>query len=93
MPDTLHELEQTLLSRQAARPAGSYSAELFADPERIQRKIMEEAFEVCLELNRATVNRDRVAEEAADVLYHLLVGLISAGVRVDDVLSVLEQRR
>ena len=93
MPDTLHELEQTLLARQAARPAGSYSAELFADPERIQRKIMEEAFEVCLELNRATVNRDRVAEEAADLVYHLLVGLVSAGVRVADVLSVLEQRR
>lgn len=46
VPDTLHELEQTLLSRQAVRPAGSYSAELFADPERMQRKIMEEAFEV-----------------------------------------------
>ena len=56
MPDTLHELEQTLLSRQAARPAGSYSAELFADPERIQRKIMEEAFEVCLELSRPTTD-------------------------------------
>jgi len=93
MPDTLHELERTLLARQAARPAGSYSAELFADPERIQRKIMEEAFEVCLELNRATVNQDRVAEEAADLVYHLLVGLVSAGVRVADVLSVLEQRR
>jgi phosphoribosyl-ATP pyrophosphohydrolase len=93
MPDTLHELEQTLLSRQATRPAGSYSAELFADPERIQRKIMEEAFEVCLELNRPTTNRDRVAEEAADLVYHLLVGLVSAGVRVADVLSVLERRR
>lgn len=93
MPDTLHELEQTLLSRQAARPAGSYSAELFADPERMQRKIMEEAFEVCLELNRGTADRGRVAAEAADLLYHLLVGLVSAGVSLDDVLTVLEQRR
>jgi phosphoribosyl-ATP pyrophosphohydrolase len=93
MPDTLHELEQTLLSRQAIRPAGSYSAELFADRERMLRKIMEEAFEVCLELNRDTADPRRVAEEAADLVYHLLVGLVSAGVSVADVLSVLEQRR
>ena len=93
VPDTLHELEQTLLSRQEVRPAGSYSAELFADPERMQRKIMEEAFEVCLELNRGAVDRGRVAAEAADLVYHLLVGVVSAGVRLDDVLTVLEQRR
>jgi phosphoribosyl-ATP pyrophosphohydrolase len=93
VPETLHELEQTLLSRQEVRPAGSYSAGLFADPERMQRKIMEEAFEVCLELNRGAVDPGRVAAEAADLLYHLLVGLVSAGVPLDDVLTELERRR
>ena len=93
MPDTLHELEQTLVSRKEVRPAGSYSAELFADHERLMRKVMEEAFEVCLELGRAPRSPDAVAAEAADLLYHLLAGLVSVDVSLDRVLAVLAQRR
>lgn len=48
----LHELEHVLQSRRTADPADSYTAKLLADPVLNQRKIMEEAFEVCLELNR-----------------------------------------
>jgi len=54
---------------------------------------MEEAFEVCLELNRGAKAADRIAEEAADLLYHLLAGLVAADVSVADVLTVLEGRR
>ena len=72
---------------------GSYTAELLADPERIQRKIMEEAFEVCLELGRAEHSAERTAEEAGDLIYHLLVGLVAVGVPLSDVMSVLEDRR
>lgn len=72
---------------------GSYTAELLGDPERIQRKIMEEAFEVCLELGRADRSEERIAEEAADLVYHLMVGLVGAGVPFDDVLRVLEDRK
>ena len=93
MPDTLHELEQTLVSRKELRPEGSYSAELFADHERLMRKVMEEAFEVCLELGRAPRNPDAVAAEAADLLYHLLAGLVSVDVSLDRVLAVLAERR
>jgi phosphoribosyl-ATP pyrophosphohydrolase len=93
MADTLHELEQTLVSRRELRPAGSYSAELFADHERLMRKVMEEAFEVCLELGRAPVRPEAVAAEAADLIYHLMAGLVSADVGLDRVLEVLEQRR
>ena len=93
MPDTLHELEQTLVSRKELRPAGSDSAELFADHERLMRKVMEEAFEVCLELGRAPLNPDAVAAEAADLLYHLLAGLVSVDVSLDAVLAVLAERR
>lgn len=93
--DTLHDLELVLLDRQATRPAGSYSAELFADSELLRRKVMEEAFEVCLELGRGSddVDRRRVADEAADLLYHLLAGLVSVGVPLADVLAELERRR
>jgi 3-oxoadipate enol-lactonase len=92
-PDILHELEQTLVSRRELRPEGSYSAELFANHERLMRKVMEEAFEVCLELGRAEVNADLVAAEAADLLYHLMAGLVSVDVPLDRVLGVLAGRR
>lgn len=91
----LDDLEAVLRSRRDAPPEGSYTAELLADPERIQRKIMEEAFELCLELGRTHHEHDssRVAEEAADVVYHLMVGLVAADVPVADVMTVLEGRR
>lgn len=89
----LDDLEAVLRSRRDAPPAGSYTAELLADPERIQRKIMEEAFELCLELGRTVRSAERTAEEAADLVYHLLVGLVSVDVPFADVLAVLEERR
>jgi phosphoribosyl-ATP pyrophosphohydrolase len=93
MPDTLHELEQTLVSRRELRPEGSYSAGLFADHERLMRKVMEEAFEVCLELGRPALHPAAVAAEAADLLYHLMAGLVSVDVSLDSVLAVLAERR
>jgi phosphoribosyl-ATP pyrophosphohydrolase len=93
MPDPLATLEQTLLDRRTNRPEGSYSVTLFDDPELVQRKIMEEAFEVCLELGRAGVDADRVASEAADLIFHLLAGLASVQVPVAAVYAELERRR
>ncbi len=93
MDETLSELEELLRSRRDERPAGSYSAELFADREHLLRKVMEEAFEICLELGRPVTDKERVAEEAADLLFHLLVGLVSVDVAVADVGRVLEERR
>ena len=93
MADPLETLEQTLADRRANRPEGSYSVTLFDDPDLVQRKIMEEAFEVCLELGRATIDADRVASEAADLVYHLLAGLASVEVTLDAVYAELERRR
>ena len=90
---TLEELEGIVDSRRSSSPEQSYTATLLADGELVQRKIMEEAFEVCLELARPEPDADRVASEAADVLYHLLVGLASVDVKVADVLAALESRR
>lgn len=89
----LEDLEVVLQSRRSADPAESYTARLLGDSEVAQRKIMEEAFELCLEIGRADTKRDLVAEEAADVLYHVLVGLVSVGVPLSDVYAVLEGRR
>jgi phosphoribosyl-ATP pyrophosphohydrolase len=89
----LDELEQVLRSRRDADPDVSYTATLLADPELAQRKIMEEAFEVCLELGRATNDPALTAQEAADLLYHVMVGLVAVDVPLADVLAVLEERR
>lgn len=87
----LSELEGVLRERRTADPEESYTAKLLGDPELTQRKIMEEAFEVCLELQRS--DKTRLPEEAADLIYHLLVGLVGADVSLDDVFAVLEGRR
>jgi phosphoribosyl-ATP pyrophosphohydrolase len=90
----LTELHSVLISRRdEPPPAGSYSATLVADPERAQRKIMEEAFELCLELGRPRPDPGRIAEEAADVIFHVLAGLVGARVGLDAVLAALRQRR
>lgn len=93
MSEPLRDLERVLRGRRERPSAGSYTAELLADGERLQRKIMEEAFEVCLELGRDDVDRQRVAEEAADLLFHLMVGLTRAGVALADVERVLDGRK
>lgn len=51
------------------------------------------AFELCLELGRPETARQQVAEEAADLVYHLLVGLVGVGVPLSDVYAVLGSRR
>lgn len=89
----IEDLEVILKSRRDVDPAQSYTARLLHDAELTQRKVMEEAFEVCLELARPEVDQRRTAEEAADLLYHLLVGLVGAEVSFADVMAVLEERR
>jgi phosphoribosyl-ATP pyrophosphohydrolase/phosphoribosyl-AMP cyclohydrolase len=84
-------LERTLTDRRERRPEGSYTVELLEDPSRIGDKVREEADEVA----RAAESEsdERVAEEAADVLYHLQVLLLSRGVPVGTVLETLNGRR
>lgn len=93
MQDTLLELEATIVARKGASPEDSYSARLLDNTELLQRKIVEEAHEVTLELARADIAQDRVAEECADLLYHVMVGLVTADVPFTDVLNALEARR
>ena len=85
------ELERTLAARKDERPEGSYTVELLDDPELIGAKIREEADEVARAI--AGESDERVAEEAADVLYHLEVGMLSRDVPLADALDVLISRR
>jgi phosphoribosyl-ATP pyrophosphohydrolase/phosphoribosyl-AMP cyclohydrolase len=89
--EALATLERILRSRAQERPEGSYTVELLGDPARIAEKVEEEAEEV----GRAATEEsdERVAEEAADVLYHLSVLLVSRGVPQSAVMAVLNERR
>jgi phosphoribosyl-AMP cyclohydrolase / phosphoribosyl-ATP pyrophosphohydrolase len=89
--EALPILERTLASRAAERPEGSYTAALLADPPRIGAKVQEEAEEVARAAREET--DERVAEEAADVLYHLAVLLRSRGLSLADAAGVLDDRR
>lgn len=89
--EALPALERTLAARRRDRPQGSYSVELLDDPDLIGAKIREEADEVARAI--AGESDERVAEEAADVLYHLEVGLISRDLRLAGALEVLNARR
>ncbi|NNF54767.1 MAG: phosphoribosyl-ATP diphosphatase [Acidimicrobiales bacterium] len=93
MSTILDDLAAVITARSDADPTSSYTAKLLGDPEFNQRKIMEEAFEVCLELNRPAVDPILAANEAADLVYHLMVGLAGAGIEPTAFLSVLEGRR
>lgn len=88
----LPTLQAVLRSRLAERPTGSYSVQLLTDPVKAQRKLMEEAFEVCLELGKAEIDEKLLAEEAADLVFHLLCGLVGAGMSWSDVEDVLRAR-
>jgi phosphoribosyl-ATP pyrophosphohydrolase/phosphoribosyl-AMP cyclohydrolase len=89
--EALPELERTIAERARTRPGGSYTAALLDDPARIAAKVQEEAEEVA----RAggSESDQRVAEEAADVLYHLTVLLASRGLSLTDAEQVLDERR
>jgi phosphoribosyl-ATP pyrophosphohydrolase/phosphoribosyl-AMP cyclohydrolase len=88
--EMLPELERTLVARQSQRPEGSYTVELLDNPAHIGEKVEEEAEEVARAAREET--DDRVDNEAADVLYHLLVLLRSRGRSLTDVTEVLRER-
>jgi len=87
----LSRLARTIAQRAAGRPEGSYTAELLAQGVgKASQKVGEEAVEVVVAAN--SEDDERLASEAADLLYHLLVLLQSRGVPLDVVLQELERR-
>ncbi len=89
--EALPGLERTLRRRACERPAGSYTVALLDDPPLIGAKVMEEAEEVARAAREES--DQRVDEEAADVIYHLLVLLAGRKRRLVDVERVLDGRR
>ncbi len=87
----LERLAATIAARRGADPETSWTARLLArGPEKCAEKFGEEAVEAIIEAVRG--DRARLAAEAADVLYHLLVMLAARGVTLAEVLAELERR-
>ncbi|MEW5821896.1 MAG: bifunctional phosphoribosyl-AMP cyclohydrolase/phosphoribosyl-ATP diphosphatase HisIE [Cyanobacteriota bacterium] len=80
-------LYNILHDRAEKMPEGSYTAKLLIDDHLIKRKINEEAFEVI-----TAENREELAWEIADLLYHVSVIMVKNNVGVDDIFNQLEVR-
>jgi phosphoribosyl-ATP pyrophosphohydrolase/phosphoribosyl-AMP cyclohydrolase len=89
--EALPALARTIARRAQAAPETSYTARLLSDPELAGAKVQEEAEEVVRAVREET--DERVAEEAADVLYHLSVLLARRGLSLTEAERVLDERR
>jgi phosphoribosyl-AMP cyclohydrolase / phosphoribosyl-ATP pyrophosphohydrolase len=89
--EALPTLERTIADRALARPTGSYTTRLLEDPALAGAKVQEEAEEVVRAAREES--DERVAEEAADVLYHLAVLLRGRELTLGDAGRVLDGRR
>ena len=89
----LDELFATIESRKAELPEGSYTASLFTHEKgenEVLEKIGEEATETILAAKDD--DRDELAAESADLVYHLLVVLAMKDLDVDDLRGELRER-
>ena len=87
----LNTLEEIIDARIDAGDAASYTAKLAAGgPQMAAKKVGEEGVEVALA--GVAEDPDRLTEESADLLYHLLVLLRLRGLRLRDVVAMLERR-
>jgi phosphoribosyl-ATP pyrophosphohydrolase/phosphoribosyl-AMP cyclohydrolase/histidinol dehydrogenase len=80
-------LEQTLKSRKASAPEGSYTARLFSDEKLLRAKIMEEAEELC-----DAKTQENIAFEAADLIYFALTKAVGAGVSLAEIEANLDAK-
>ena len=88
---TLHDLARIVAERAGVTDGSSYTAQLVAKgPARIAKKLGEEGVEAALAC--ASGDRDELRDEAADVLYHLLVALYANDVALDEVMGELARR-
>jgi len=93
-PDLLAEVFDVIEDRKERLPEGSYTASLFTHEKgenRVLEKVGEEATEFVLAAKDD--DADEMAEEGADLVYHLLVALSMHDVDVDELLDVLRERR
>ena len=85
------ELKRVIHDRRLNPKEGSYTTSLFANEDRMLKKVVEEAAEVAL----ASKSKDKKMQawEVADLIYHLMVVLEGEDISLDQVYQVLSERR
>lgn len=87
----LSELQDFIEKRHEEMPEGSYTTKLFKDGvNKMAQKVGEEALETVIEATNGT--NDKLVYEASDMMYHLIVLLISKGLRIEDIAQELHKR-
>jgi len=88
----LDGLNQLIESRERERPSGSYTTYLFNEGiDKILKKVGEESAETIIAAKND--ERERLASEVSDLLYHLVVLLVARGVSLEEIAKELKQRR
>ena len=88
--EVLARLAAVIESRKDGDPGASYTARLLAAPSFAAKKLGEEAIETVIAATQG--DKDALAAESADLIYHWLVVLAAAGVPLDEVAERLEAR-
>jgi phosphoribosyl-ATP pyrophosphohydrolase/phosphoribosyl-AMP cyclohydrolase len=93
--EILSELFSVIKNRHQNPQKDSYTSKLFEEgPEKISKKLIEESGETIIEFldtNRKT--NDLLINEISDLLFHLLVLIESADIKLEEVLEELSKRR
>jgi phosphoribosyl-ATP pyrophosphohydrolase/phosphoribosyl-AMP cyclohydrolase len=92
-PPTFAALDDVIAARAADPNAGGYTRRLLDDANLRLKKLGEESIELAVACSQSSTDPERIANEAADLLYHVLVACRAAGVSGADVLAQLERRR
>ena len=89
MSETIERLVKTIKARQGNDTKSSYTSFLLSKgSDHCLNKLKEEL----AELEDAIKNKKNIIHESADVIYHLLVTLESAGINFDDIITELKKR-
>ena len=89
MSETIEKLVKTIKSRKGSDVKSSYTALLLSKG---NNHCLNKLKEELAELEDAIKNNKNTVHETADVIYHLLVTLESAGINFDDILVELKKR-
>ena len=87
----LSDLRRVIHDRKMNPEEGSYTCKLFKDETKMCKKIVEEATEYVLAIKDK--DKDEVAWELADLIYHTMVAMEKEGVDMKDVYEKLAERR
>jgi phosphoribosyl-ATP pyrophosphohydrolase len=89
--DTLERLYQVVMDRRKADPDESYVAKRFKQgTAKIAQKMGEEAVETVIAAMQE--DKEEIINESADMIFHWLLLLADAGVKLQDVMQELERR-